>query len=96
LRNVTRDAALIEEDLLHRLGNTVAPDRGRPIARHEPDDDRPDDGHDDDGGTKVVVRGRSERRRPGAVEGDIGDEPDQRRQDPCGECGEDGHANRQG
>ena len=42
LRNVIRggDAALVEEHLLHRLGDAVAADGLRAVARHEPDDER--------------------------------------------------------
>ena len=36
-----RDAALVEQDLLHRLGDAVAADAGRAVAGHQPDDDPP-------------------------------------------------------
>ena len=44
LRNVIRggNAALVEEHLLHRLGDAVPADGLRAVARHEPDDDAAD------------------------------------------------------
>ena len=64
LRNVMRggDAALVEEHLLHRLGDAVAADGLRPVARHQADDDPPATGTSTTSEAEVVARRRGERR----------------------------------
>jgi hypothetical protein len=45
--HLRRHAALVEEHLLHRLGNPVPANRLRSIARDEPDENRSDNRDDD-------------------------------------------------
>ena len=98
LRNVIarRDAALVEEHLLHRLGDAVAADGPGAVARHEPHDERAHHGNDDDPRPRCVVRRASRRRREAAEEGEVGDEVDEPREqlghDARRDGQEDGHA----
>jgi hypothetical protein len=94
-RDTGRDTALVEEDLFHRLGDAVPPDGGRPVPRHESHDHRAGDGNQDHHRTEMVVRRGREGRRPGAVEGEVGDEPDQRGEQPRRERCEDRDPDRQ-
>ena len=50
------DAALVEEHLLHRLGDAVAADGLGAVARHHADHDPAEDRDDDDDEAQVVVR----------------------------------------
>ena len=64
-RDARRDAALVGEHLLHRLGDAVAADGLRAVARHEPDDEAPTTADDDDPAARGGCRrasGSSERR----------------------------------
>ena len=79
-RNPGGDTALVEQNLLHRFGNAVAADGGRPVARHQPDDDRAGDRHQDHEGAQPVGGGRNEDARDPSIEGEVRDEADQARQ----------------
>ena len=72
-----RDAALVGEHLLHRLGDAVAADGLRAVARHQSHDQTADERHEDD--PEPQVRGsRPERlERRGAPEGEVGHEVDE-------------------
>src|SRR6202042_2753468 len=69
-RQARRDPALVEEDLLHRLRNPVASNRGGPPARHDAYDEPTDDGNDDDQEARLVVRWGSEGCGHPSAEGD--------------------------
>ena len=78
-RKVTRggNAAAPEQHLLHGLGNAVAADGFRPVARHDADDHASDDRHDDHPGAQVVVGRRTEPERETPIERKVGDKADQ-------------------
>ena len=83
-----RDAALAEQHALHHLGNAVAADGRRAVARHEPDDDCAAHGDRDDEQRIVGAEPRHDElcRQP-SVEGGVrheADEPnEQLRSEPC-------------
>jgi hypothetical protein len=66
--------------MLHGLRDAVAADGLRAVAGHDADDEAPDDRNADDEPPEVVVRGAREGRRPAAVEREVRDEADERRQ----------------
>ncbi len=84
LRKVIRGGMLrlVEQHLLHRLGDAVAADRARAVARHHADDQAADHRHQYHPPTEV--RHRSGRRRecgrPAPVERQVRDQADQRNQ----------------
>ena len=79
-RDARRDAALVEQHLLHGLGDAMAADGLRSVARHDADDDAADDRDDHDELAEVVLRRRNEGERPLAVKSEIRDEADQTRE----------------
>ena len=87
-RHARRDAALVEEHLLHRLRDAVAADRRGAVARHQADDRgrrRPARGRRGHRGGFRPGRRRS--RRPAAVEREVRDEADERRELPRDDAG---------
>src|SRR5262249_1362310 len=87
---------LAEEDALHHFRNAVAADRRGPISRHDPDDDGAEDRNEQDRRRRAVsTRGRDEGGGDSAVEREVGDEPDEARQQLGGEAGGDGDEDRE-
>ena len=76
-RDARGDAAAIQEHLLHRLGDPVPADGGRSVAGHQADDDPADHRDGDDPSAEPIGGGTRVLRAETAVEGEVGDEPDE-------------------
>ena len=63
MRDLRLDAAAGRSGCLHRLGDAVAADLLRAVARHQPDDQAADDGDGDRKRSRVAATGTSRSRR---------------------------------
>jgi len=76
-RDARGDAALVEQHLLHRLGDAVAADGGGAVARHQADDDRAPNRDEHHQPSELVAGRRDEHGGEAAVERDVGDQRDE-------------------
>ena len=95
-RDASRNAAAVQQDLLHRLGNSVAADRGRSVPGHQPDDDAAQHGNQHHPTAELVRCGRHVFSAEPSIERDVRDEPDQPRQDLGDRASRHGDDDRQG
>ena len=91
-----RDAALAEQHALHHLGDAVAANRRRAVARHQPDDQRAGDRDEQqDERRSGPPAGETRCRDEMSVVGEARDGADQSREQLCGEGRRHGDADRQ-
>ena len=86
------DPAAADQDGLDRLGDAVAANLLRAVARHQADDQAADDGHEHDPIAKAMLVRRLKNRREMLIESQIGDhsdEPDQHLGDESAEHADD-------
>ncbi len=96
LRKVRRrDAALVQQHLLHRLGDAVPPDGLGAVAGHEADEDSADNRDGDHPQPQPVVGRRPVAGGEPAEEADIGDQPDKPNEHLRDDRRGDGQADRQ-
>ena len=95
-RHACRNAAVMDEDLFHRLGNAVTSNRLGTEAGHQADDESADNGNDDHPQAQRVFRRADLGERPTVEERHVGKESDQPHQHEGGARGRRTQADRHG